>query len=80
MPRPGPDPSFSGTQIVRAIIAARPPALGTGDLADEFNVSSEAMRRQLHRLDGEGILDSATVGGSLVWWPTDKGQKLLHVE
>jgi predicted ArsR family transcriptional regulator len=77
MTRPGPDPSVAPVDVVRVIVAARPPALGTADLADEFDLSSEAMRRRLHRLDDDGYLHSDTVGGALVWWPTEDGRALL---
>jgi len=77
MTRPGPDPSVAAVDVVRVIVAARPPALGTADLADEFDLSSEAMRRRLHQLDEDGYLFSDTVGGGLVWWPTDDGRALL---
>jgi predicted ArsR family transcriptional regulator len=77
MGRPGPNPSVSEAEIVRAIVAAKPPALGTSDLADEFDISTEAMRRRLHRLNENGILHKATVGGALVWWPTSEGKSLL---
>lgn len=80
MPRPGPDPSVAPADVVRAIVAARPPALGTGDLAYEFDISSEAMRRRLHQLDEDGYLNSDTVGGGLVWWPTEAGRALLTRE
>lgn len=77
MSRPGPEPSVSKVDVVRVILAARAPALGTGDLADEFGISSEAMRRRLHKLEEDDILESATVGGGLVWWPTSNGRALL---
>lgn len=80
MGRPGPDPSVSDEDVVRTLVAARPPALGTTDLAKEFDISGEAMRRRLHRLHEEGIIEKATVGGSLVWWPTDSGRALLGNE
>jgi len=80
MTRPGPQPSYSVEDIVKAIVAARPPALGISDLADEFDVTPEAMRRQLHRHETDGYLNSATVGGSLVWWPTEDGRRLLAAD
>jgi predicted ArsR family transcriptional regulator len=78
MPRPGPNPSVEDADIIRIIVSARPPALGTSDIADEFEISTEAIRRQLHRLEEEGKLESAKVGGALVWWPTDEGRALLR--
>lgn len=77
VPRPGPDPSIDDEDIIRVIVAARPPALGTTDIADYFGISRQAMSRHLDRLHETGLLDREKISGTNLWWPTDEGRALL---
>lgn len=78
MPRPGPDPTVDDDDIIRVIVSAREPALGTHDIADEFDISRQAMERHLRRLVDDGVLKTGKVGGANIWWPTDDGRALLR--
>lgn len=78
MPRPGPDPSVTDVEIVRVIVAAETPTLGTRDIADEFDISRQAMERHLRRMVDEGSLKTGKTGGANIWWPTDEGTALLY--
>jgi DNA-binding MarR family transcriptional regulator len=75
--RPGPDPSFTDEEIIRVIVAARPPPLGTTDIADRLGVSRQAITRHLKRLHKTGLLNKEKVSGTNLWWPTDAGRALL---
>jgi len=76
--RRGPDPSVSNEQIVRTIVAARPPALGTTDIANGYDISRQAMTKHLNRMHENGHLHKAKMSGTNVWWPTDAGRALLR--
>jgi len=71
MSRPGPDPSVSDTEIIRAIVTARPPALGTTDIADRIDLSQQATSRHLERLCDDGKLNTENC---LAW--TSGGRRL----
>lgn len=75
--KPGPDPTVSDEEILRAIILAYPPALGTSDIAEEIGISRQATDRHLGRLEEEGLLESKKVGPSTIWWTTDDGRAHL---
>jgi len=76
--RPGPDPSISDEEIIRVLVAGRPPALGTSDIASELGISRQAVARHLNRLHEHGLLNKEKLSGTNLWWPTAKGRKLLH--
>jgi len=75
--RPGPNPSVSDEALIRAVLEAYPPALGTSDVADKVELSSEATRRHLNRLEEEGYLSTDKLGPVRVWWVTDDGRGYL---
>lgn len=74
----GPDPSIDDDEIIRVIVAARAPALGTADIADELGLSRQAMTRHLKRLHENGLLNTQKMSGTNLWWPTDAGRALLR--
>jgi predicted ArsR family transcriptional regulator len=78
MARPGPDPSVSDEEIIRVIVSARPPALGTTDISDGLGISPQATKRHLDRLVDEGKLDTEKISDVNVWWPTPDGRALLR--
>mgnify|MGYP003851772347 FL=1 len=75
--RPGPNPSVSDEALIRAVLEAYPPALGTSNVADKVELSSEATRRHLKRLEEEGYLSTDKLGSVRVWWVTDDGRGYL---
>ena len=75
--RPGPNPSVSDEALIRAILEAYPPALGTSDVADKVDLSSEATRRHLNRLAENGYLNTDKLGSVRVWWVTPEGRDYL---
>ncbi|WP_262177446.1 hypothetical protein [Haloarcula laminariae] len=75
--RPGPNPSVSDKELIRAILEAYPPALGTSDVADKVDLSSEATRRHLDRLAEANYLNTDKLGSVRVWWVTPDGRAYL---
>ncbi|WP_227015821.1 winged helix-turn-helix transcriptional regulator [Haloarcula sp. JP-L23] len=78
--RPGPNPSVDDETLIRTILEAYPPALGTSDVAEKVGLSSEATRRHLGRLEEEGYLSTDMLGSVRVWWVTDVGRAYLSGE
>lgn len=78
--RPGPNPSVSDETLIRAVLEAYPPALGTADIANKIGLSSEATRRHLKRLEESGYLSTDKLGSVRVWWVTDDGRAYLSGE
>lgn len=78
MSRPGPDPSVDDEEIVRTLVVAYKPVLGTSEIAEEIGLSRQATTRHLKRLEEEGMLVSDKVGPVTIWWPTDEGKRLLQ--
>ena len=78
--RPGPNPSVSDKSLIRAILEAYPPALGTSDVAKKVDLSSEATRRHLNRLEEDGYLSTDMLGSVRIWWVTDQGRAYLSGE
>ncbi|MFB6196830.1 MAG: hypothetical protein ABEI52_00980 [Halobacteriaceae archaeon] len=48
-----------------------PPMDGTRNIADEFDMTIRDARKQLERLESEGILEKQKVGNDYVWWLSD---------
>ena len=80
MPKPGPYAAVTDPEIIRVIVAARAPALGTRDIAEQFGISRQAMEKHLKRLVEEGKMNNAKVGSANAWWPTDEGRALLKTQ
>jgi predicted ArsR family transcriptional regulator len=77
MGKPGPDPSVSPPELVRAIVSNRKPAVATSEIADTVDLSRQATRRHLDRMEDDGLLYSGKTGPTTVWWPTEAGRQLL---
>ena len=75
--RPGPSPSVSDEALIRAVLEAYPPALGTPDIAEKVDLSGEATRRHLSRLEENGYLETDKLGSVRVWWVTPAGRAYL---
>ena len=78
--RPGPSPSVSDEALLRAVLEAYPPALGTPDVAEKIDLSGEATRRHLSRLEEDGYLNTDKLGSVRVWWVTPDGRAYLSAE
>ena len=76
-PRPGPDPSVEDVDILKTMLMAYPPALGTSDIADRIGLSQQATGRHLNRLEEEGYVESDKVGRARIWWLTDEGKEMV---
>ncbi|WP_394295164.1 helix-turn-helix domain-containing protein [Haloarcula marismortui] len=68
---------MSDEALIRAILEAYPPALGTSDVASKVELSSEATRRHLNRLEEAGYLSTDMLGSVRVWWVTPDGRAYL---
>jgi len=77
MGRPGPDPTVSDPDFVRAIVSNRKPAVATTEIADAVGLSRQATRRHLNRMHEDGLLNRGKTGPTTVWWPTSDGRDLL---
>lgn len=75
--KPGPDPTVSDDEILRTVVLAYSPALGTSDVAEKVGISRQAMDRHLSRLESGGLLESKKVGPATIWWITDDGRAHL---
>ena len=59
-------------EIIAAFRDADVPVLIARDLAEEFNISPQAINERLHRLNTENRLGTRKVGGAArVWWLSD---------
>jgi len=76
---PGPDPSVTTTDLLRAIRDAYPPALGTNDIAERIDQSQQVAHKHLSRLEDEQppLVESMKVGRARIWWLTDAGRRRL---
>ncbi len=61
-----------GEDVLRAFSARDQPTtpLAAAEVASSLDCDEEAVREQLDALVNHGVLDSRTVGGDRVWWPT----------
>jgi predicted ArsR family transcriptional regulator len=56
-------------EIITAFRDADVPVLVARDLAEEFDISPQAINERLHRLNTENRLGTRKVGGAArVWW------------
>lgn len=77
MPTPGPDPSVTDEELLRAISDAYAPAQGTSYVADQVNIDRRVADNHLRRLWDEGLLESEMIGQVRVWWLTDDGRQYI---
>jgi DNA-binding MarR family transcriptional regulator len=75
--KPGPDPTVSDVEFIRAIIEDRKPVRSTREIAEAVGLSRQATTKHLDRLEGEGYLHKDKAGPTVVWWPTPEGRNLL---
>jgi len=63
---------ISDDEIIAAFRDTDMPALVARDLAEEFDVSPQAINERLHRLHTGGHLETRKVGASArIWWLSD---------
>jgi|AntDeeMetagen681_2_1112603.scaffolds.fasta_scaffold18223_1 predicted transcriptional regulator len=75
--KPGPDREATDERILKAIRDAYAPAVGTSDIAEELDVSRQAVDRHLRNLAEEGDVNTSKIGQVRVWWLSDEGRKRL---
>ena len=62
-------PRVSEEDVLRTLRDHPEPVATAGDLAEQFEVSAETVRRHLSRLHGRGAVEKKTVGArAVVWW------------
>lgn len=76
--KPGPSPEVSREEIIRAINDARPPALGTSDVADRIGISRQATDKHLWRMQDDGLVHTDNLGQTRIWWVSTDGRDFLN--
>ena len=77
MGRPSKGESVDDEQILRYIATDRRPAVGTGDVASEFDFSTQNATERLRRLAADGALHHDKVSGVNLWWLSQDGRDRL---
>lgn len=77
MAKPGPDPSVTDEQIIRAIVTDRKPVRSTSEIAAAIDLTRQGTRKHLDRMQEAGLLNKDKAGPTVVWWPTTEGRELL---
>ena len=77
MPKPGPDRDASDEEILRVLVLAYEPALGTSDVANAFGVTRRAAGNWLDDLYERGLVEKGTAGPATIWWVSDRGRRQL---
>lgn len=77
MAKPGPDRVAADEDILRVLVMAYEPALGTADIGNAFDVSREAAENWLNDLYDRGLVQKGFAGPARIWWPTDEGRRYL---
>jgi predicted transcriptional regulator len=75
--KPGPDPSISDEEVLRAIRDLYGPAVGTSEVANRLDVVTQTADKYLRRLHEEGLINTRKIGRVRVWWLSDDGEKQL---
>jgi len=78
MAKPGPDRSYTDEEVVRVIVSAPTPAVGTHDIAEAVGVSRQAAERGLEDMVERGLLKTGKISGVNTWWTTEKGRAILR--
>lgn len=60
------------TEILALFERLRGPVIATTDVAEHFDSTTEGARRKLNDLCDTGLLDRRKVGGTRVYWRTDR--------
>ena len=76
-PTPGPDREATDLRILRAIRDAYAPAVGTSEVAEELDLTRQAVDKHLRRLSEDGRVNTKKIGRVRVWWLSDDGRKWL---
>jgi predicted transcriptional regulator len=72
---PGPKRELDDDEILQYISQEYGPAVGTGDVADYFDVTNQGAKKYLDRLSDEGFINTRKVGRARIWWLTEMGEK-----
>ena len=78
MPQPGPDPAVTDLELLLAVRNIYGPAAGTSEVAESVGISRQAVEKHLHRLAGDGLLNTRKIGQVRVWWLADAGEQYIY--
>lgn len=68
----------SDVEVLAVIDEHFAPAVGTADIADEVDVSRQAVDRRLRQLQEDGLVEKYLVARDVVWYLTPAGQRYLE--
>jgi len=72
-------PKVADETILQEIALHPDPVVTAAELSNHLNYTADGVRRRLHGLEDEGLVESRQVGANaVVWWITDDGRKQLR--
>lgn len=69
---------ISDDQILRVIEDHRAPAVGVTDIADEFDVTRQAIYERLENLADDGLVEKYKVSRDTVWYLSPAGKRYIN--
>lgn len=58
----------SDDEIIEFIANSEYPALGTGEIAEQFDMSTQGISKRLRDLADRGEIQTRMIGPTRVWW------------
>jgi Mn-dependent DtxR family transcriptional regulator len=72
--RPKKGDSVDDEDILRFMHTDRRPIVGTGDVADEFEFSTQNATQRLEKLVSRGLVHHDKASGINIWWLSQEGR------
>jgi DNA-binding transcriptional ArsR family regulator len=77
MVTPGPQPTISDEELLQIIDDHYAPAVGSGHVAQQADLTQQAVTNRLEQLVDANLLETIKVGQSRVWWLTTDAERRL---